>query len=130
MRLFLNGNYYITRFHSRELVSFTVEYILLSIRSTFINLDINDFLFFDNFFTIAVLAFVFLINLFTLSIAFITRTCSLRIHSRSKHLHDSSHTFTITSFTCLDSASLTSSAFTLRTNSVSAHGNFCIFAII
>jgi hypothetical protein len=126
----LNLNNNITRFNSWELISFAMEDVFLTGWCTLINLNFKNFLFLYNFFTIAGFALIFFVNLFTSTTALITRSGSLRIHTRSKHLHYCSHTFTITSFTALDSSSFTSFAFTFTANTISTYSNLSHFTIV
>src|SRR5687768_14117846 len=121
MRLLLDLDNNITSLNSWEFISFSMVNIFFTIRSSLINLDFNDLLFLDNLLTVTGLTFVLFINHLSLSIAFVTRASSLGIHTRSKHLHNCSHTFTFTSAARLDSSRFTSLAFTFTTNAVSVN---------
>lgn len=123
MRLFLNHYYNITCFHSWVLISFSMENIFFLVRCSLVNLNIQNLFLFHYFFSIAIFAFVFVSNSLSFTTTFITGTCSLGIHSWSKHLHHSSHTFSITGRTFSNCISFTSLTITFRANSISAHSN-------
>ena len=129
MRLFLNLYNNISSFNTWEFICFTMEHISFSIRSSLINLNFENFLFFCNLLSITILTFIFLIDLFSLSTAFVAWSCSLTIHSWPKHLHNGSHSFTIATFACLDSSSFTSLSIAFTTNSISINYNFSSFSI-
>ena len=73
--------------------------VLFASRTTFLNCHsfLDSFLW--DLFTLAHFASFFHVDYFTLSTAFITRTCALRIHSWSHLSHDGSYTSTFTSCT-------------------------------
>jgi len=130
MRLFIDNDHYISWFKAWVFISFAMEYIFLTIWSTFVYLDFYYFLFFNYFLTIAILTFIFFPDLFTLSSAIITWTCSLSIHTWSQHLHSCLHTVSMTTITCLNCSCFTSPSFTFDTNSFSSNNNLRCLSII
>lgn len=85
--LFLNDNDNISGLAAGELISLTVESVLLVVGGTLINRSLKDFLLLVNFLTIASFTFVGFIDFLTGTTAVITSTSGLRIHTRAKHLH-------------------------------------------
>jgi hypothetical protein len=130
VRLFLDLNDNITRLNPRDLISFSMENVALSVWRTLINLNVNDFPFLGCLFTVASFASVFLINYFALSTAVIARSSSLRIHAWADHLHCGLDARPAASSTTLNSAFFTSLAVTLIADAFSVDGNFLGFALI
>jgi len=124
MRLFLNLDNNIASFDSRKFVCFPMKNVFFTIWCPLINLYFKNFLFFNYFFSITSFTFIFFLNLFTLTTTIVARTSSLCVHTRSQHLHCSSHSFTITSFACLDRTRFASSSFTFCAHSISVYNNF------
>lgn len=75
--LLLNLDHHVTRLHVGVLVCLTVEHVLLTVRSTFVNLYFKNFLLFDDLLAIANLALVLLVNDLTRAVALITWTSAL-----------------------------------------------------
>ena len=71
--LFLAGNYYVTGFHSWELVGLAVELVLVVVWRSLVDDCLEDFLLLGDLLTIASLALVLLVDNFTLAAAVITR---------------------------------------------------------
>lgn len=94
MWLLVDYNNNITRLLIGMFIRFTVEYVFLSMRSTFVNYCLNDLLFLDYFLAIAFLTFVSFVDYFTGSIAVGTYYCLLGIHSWTEHGHLCLHTAT------------------------------------
>lgn len=97
MALLLNLDHHVTGFHVGELVCLTVEHVLLTVRSTFVNLYFKNFLLFGDFLAIASLALVLLIDDLTLALALIAWTSTLRVHAGAELLHHSPHTSSLAS---------------------------------
>jgi hypothetical protein len=72
--LLLNNYNNVTWFDSGVFVGLAMEDILLVVRCTFVDFSFDDLLLFNNFFAIAVLAFVLFIDDFTLSVTIIARS--------------------------------------------------------
>ena len=128
--LLLNNYDNITCFHPGVLICFAVENILLVVRSTFVDLSFDDLLFLNNFFTIASLAFVFLINDFTFTTAIITRSLGLCVHAWPKHLHSDYLAASLASSALLDSAFFATLAFALATDSLAVYCNFGLLSTV
>lgn len=79
--LLLDLNDNITGLNSGIFVSLTVEYVFLSVRSTLIDLDLDDLLFLDDLLSIASLALIFLVDDLALAITVIARSGALRVHA-------------------------------------------------
>jgi hypothetical protein len=95
--LFLDLDDYITSLYIGVLVGFTMEHVLLTIGCTLVNLDLDNLLFFGNFFAVAGLALVLFVDDLTLTLALVAGASALRVHARSKLLHHSPHTFALAS---------------------------------
>ena len=128
MGLFLYNNNYITWFSSWILISFAMESIRLIVWCSLVNLCINNFFFFYDFFTLTIFAFVFFVYHFTFTSTIITRSRRLSIHTRSKLLHSSNHTTTFTSSTFLDSTFFSTFTLARLTNAFSIYSNLCLFS--
>jgi len=69
VRLLLDYNYYVSWLSPWVLVSLAMEHILLIIRCTLVDLNVNYFLVLDDFLAVAELALVFFVNDFTFATA-------------------------------------------------------------
>jgi len=127
VRLLLHYNHNVTRFNTWILISFTVECILLVIWRTFVNFSLNNFLFFYYFFSLTILALVFLIDNFALTTAIITWTSGLSIHTWSELLHTSYLSPSLACRTFLYCALFTTFSSTRLANSLTINSNFCLF---
>lgn len=119
MWLLVDYNNNITRLFIGMLIWFTMEYIFLSMRRTFVNNCLDDLLFLENFLAIACLTFVGFIDLLTGSIAISTRSCWLGIHSWTEHGHLCYHSATFASSTSWVCSVHTSFTITFLANSIS-----------
>jgi hypothetical protein len=91
VRLFVDLDDNIASFDIGELIGFSMEHILLSMRGAFVNYDFNDFLFFMYLLTIAVLTLVLLADHLSLSSAIFAGSSLLSVHSRAKLSHGCFH---------------------------------------
>jgi len=69
VRLLLDYNYYVSWLMPWVLVSLAMEHILLIVRCTLVDLNVNYFLVLDDFLAVAELALVFFVNDFTFATA-------------------------------------------------------------
>ena len=95
VRLFIYDNNYISCFFVWMLVRFSVENILFTMRCTLIDRCLQNLLFFNDFLSITVFAFVGFIDLLSCSSTIFTRDSWLRIHTWTNHGHFGFHTSTI-----------------------------------
>jgi hypothetical protein len=121
--LLLADNDNITSFHPGKLVSLSMEFIFVFVRGAFVDFNIDDFLFFDNFFAITVLAFVLVVYNLAFSTAIIARTLRLRVHSRSKLDQLRDHTLSSASRASLDCSFFSSFSITFLTDSFSVYSD-------
>jgi hypothetical protein len=128
--LLLDLNDNVTSLQPWIFICFTVENVLFSIRGSLIYLCFKDLFLFDDFLSVTCLALVFFTNNFTLSIAIITWSLSLSIHSWAKHLHRYFHASALASTAFLDSSCFSSFAFTFATYSLPIDSNFRGLSII
>lgn len=106
--LLLDLDHHVTCLNVREFVSLPMEYVLLSVGSTLINLDLKDLLLFGDLLSVAGLALVLLVDNLALAFALLAWASALRVHARSKLLHHSPHTSALASSTCHHSSTLAS----------------------
>lgn len=99
-------------------------------RRTFINTYVKNLRFFDNFLTITYFTFVFFIDNFTFTLAFVTRTSTLSVHTRSNHLHFSDHTTTSACATSLYSSLFAAFTTALLADSLSINFNLGLFTFV
>ena len=128
--LLLDLNDDITGLDIREFISLAMEDVFLTVGSALIDLDLEDLLVLDHFLSIAILALVFLVDDLTLTIAIIAWASTLRVHARSQHLHNSSHTATLAGTARSNCSSFASETIALAANAITVNGNFGLFAII
>jgi len=102
VRLFQADYNNITSLSARVLIGFTVESVWVLIWCALINVDFNDLLFFDNFLSIASLAFVGFVNDFTLAATFVAWALRLCIHAWAELSHLRDHSASFASWTLLD----------------------------
>jgi hypothetical protein len=74
MWLLLCNNDYITWFHAWELISFTMEGVLVVVWGSLVDVCFDNLLLFYDFLSIASLALVLLVNYFTLSVTLVARS--------------------------------------------------------
>lgn len=121
--LLLANNDNITSFHSGKLISLSMEFIFIFVRGAFIDINIDDFLFFDDFFAITVLAFILVVNNLAFSVAIVARALRLSVHSRSKLDHLRDHTLSSAFRASLDCSFFSSFSITFLTDSFSVYSN-------
>jgi hypothetical protein len=123
MGLLLNNYNHVASLSSGELVSFAVESVLLPIGCSFVDFSLKDLLFLGDLLAIAGLALVLLIDDLTLSIAVITTTSRLRVHTGSKLLHFGYLTATSASATLLNGTFFTTLTSARLANSLTIDSN-------
>ena len=128
--LLLHDNYNVTSLLAWELISFTVERVLLIVGCTLVHHGVENFLLLDNLLALASLALVGLVDNLTLATAVVTRTLGLGVHARSELGHARHHTTATAGCALLDSAIFTSFAFAASANALSIHGNLGLLAIV
>lgn len=128
--LFLDLDDNITGLDAWILISLPVEDVFLSVGCTLVNLDFNDLLLLNDLLAIASLALIFLADDLALSTAFVARLGLLRVHTRSKLLHNSPHTLSSANAAGSNSTGLASLAFALGADTVSADSDLLSLAIV
>jgi len=128
--LLLTHNDNITSFHAWVLICLAMELVLIVVWCSFVNLDLNDLLFFAHLLSIASLTFVLFVNYFTFSTAIIARSLRLCVHSRSKLLHSDHHSSSLTSAAFLYCSIFASLAIALCTQALSVDSNFGILSTV
>lgn len=128
--LLLDLNNDVARLNIRVFISLSVEDILLTVGSALVNLNLKDFLILDDLLAIASLALVFFIDDLTFALAIVAWTSALRVHARSKHLHDSPHAAALASTARSDCTGLTTEALALVADSVTVDGDFGRLAVV
>jgi len=122
--LLLHYNNNVTWLDSWVLISLSMENILLVVWCALVNFSFNYFLFLHDFFSVAVLAFVFFIDHLTCTIAIFTRSWRLSVHTRSKLLHPCYHAASFASCALFYSAFFSTLTIAIFANSFSIHCNF------
>jgi len=80
---FLHDDNYVTSLGSRELISLTMEGVVVTMRRSLINLSFENLLLLANLLSIASLALVLLINDFAFASALIAGSLRLCVHARA-----------------------------------------------
>jgi len=130
VRHLFDNNDDITRLGTGELISLSVEDVVVAIRGTLIDLSLDDLLFLDDLLSIANFALVFFVNHFSLTSAIVTRSLRLRVHTGSELDHLGDHTTSLARSTLLDSAFFTTETIASSADSLSVDSNLGLFAII
>jgi len=121
----------VTWFSAWNFITFSMENIFLTIRCTLVNLNLKLLFLLGDLLTLAGFASLGRINALSFTTAFITRTSSLGIHTRSKLHHHSPHTSSFASGTSLNSCSVSSTnTITFCANSVSLDFELCFLPIV
>jgi len=130
VRLLLHHNDNITWLGSWVLISFSMVGELGVVWSTFVDIDIDNFLLLHNLLSIASLALVGVINDLTFTTAVITRTLALRVHSWPELGHFGDDSSTSASSTLLDGSLFASKTVAFLANTLSVNCNFGCFSIV
>jgi len=130
MRLFLNHHNYVTWFYAGVLISLTMESILGSVGSTFVDLNFDNFLFLDNLFSITNFTLIFFIDDFTRAATVIARSLRLAVHSWTKHLHFGHYTSAFAGLALLNCTLLASLSIALCADPFTIHSNFSLFTVV
>ena len=130
VRLLLDNNDNVSWLHTWVFISLTMEYVLLVVRCTLIDLSLNDFLLLDNFLSFAGLALVLLINDFALTTAVIAGTLRLAIHPRTDHSHFHNLTTTLARSALLDSTFFATFAITFSADTFTIDSYFSALATV
>ena len=128
--LFINLNDYISRLDVWVLIGLSMENLLFSIRSAFVNSNLKDFLLFDDLLSFAGLTFVLLIDHLSLTLAFITRPSALRVHARTELLHVNSHAFPFAARAGRNGSRLTALAIALGADAITVYNHLGSLAIV
>jgi hypothetical protein len=128
--LLLNNYNDVSGLNSRVLIGLAMEYVLLVVRCTLVDLSFDDLFLLYNFLAIAAFAFVLFINNFAFTTAIITRSRRLSVHAWPKHLHSGYHATTLAGSALLDSAFFTTFTFALAANSLAIDCDFGLFSTV
>jgi hypothetical protein len=126
----LHNNNNISGFNSWELISFTVESVLLVVGCSLVDFSFENFLLLNYLFTIASLALVLLINDLALTAAVIAGASRLTVHAGTEHHHFVYHTTTAAGTTLLHGSILSTLAFALTADTLAVHGNLGSLACV
>ena len=118
----LNSCVDITSHYSWKLISLSIKNIVVRIRNSLLNRDLNDLLLLFYSFSLTNFAFIFLVHSFASSSTFIAFHLGLSHYSRTNlnHFNSNSDSLTILTFYRIT----TSFSLTIRTNSVSCDRYF------
>jgi len=131
VRNFLDLNDYISTLSIRNFIPFSMNCILLKIWSTLINLNFQFLFLLLYFLAFACFALFRWVNNFSFPFTVITWSCTLSIHTRPHHSHDSLHSFPLAPFTFLHCFGISSSnSFTFCTDSLTIYFKLKFFSII
>jgi hypothetical protein len=113
-----------------ELISLSVEDVVVAIRGTLIDLSLDDLLLLDDLLSIANFALEFFVDNFSLTSAIVTGALRLRVHAGAELDHLGDHTTSLATRTLLDSAFFTAETIASSADSLSVDSNLGLFAII
>lgn len=127
MGLLLDDNNDVASLGAGELISFSVEGVLLVVRATLVDLGRDNLLLLAHLLSIAGLTLVLLVDHLSLAATVIARSLTLRVHSGSQLHHLGDHSAASAGSTSLDGALFASFAVALGADPLSVHGNLRLF---